>query len=107
VLLVRRHRRLDVPAGKEASPSPGDELEIGEYRIEYLGGDIEQGPNHAATVANLTVRDEGGKPYRVRPERRFYPSGQEQTTSEVGQGCSRTYAILEGSTPSPESRTSH
>ena len=51
-----------------------------------------------ATVANLTVSEEGGTPYRVRPERRFYPTGQEQTTSEVAI-WSRTfedfYAILE------------
>ena len=68
---------------QEARLSPGDEVEIGGYRVEYRGGDIEQGPNYTATVANLTVRGEGGTPYRVRPERRFYPSGQEQTTSEV------------------------
>jgi cytochrome c-type biogenesis protein CcmF len=68
---------------QKARLSPGDEVAIGRYRVEYRGGDIEQGPNYTATVANLTVTEEGGTPYRVRPERRFYPSGQEQTTSEV------------------------
>jgi cytochrome c-type biogenesis protein CcmF len=87
---------------QEARLSPGDELGIGAYRIEYLGGDIEQGPNYAATVANLTVREEGGTPYRVRPERRFYPTGQEQTTSEVAiwsRMFEDFYAILEGFDP--------
>ena len=92
---------------QKARLSPGDEIAIGQYRVEYLGGDIEQGPNYTATVANLTVSEEGGTPYRVRPERRFYPSGQEQTTSEVAI-WSRTfedfYAILE--TFDPASRTS-
>jgi cytochrome c-type biogenesis protein CcmF len=68
---------------QKARLSPGDEIAIGRYRVEYRGGDIEQGPNYTATVANLTVTEDGGTPYRVRPERRFYPSGQEQTTSEV------------------------
>jgi cytochrome c-type biogenesis protein CcmF len=87
---------------QEARLSPGDELAIGDYRIEYLGGDIEQGPNYAATVANLTVREGDGTPYRVRPERRFYPSGQEQTTSEVAiwsRMFEDFYAILEGFDP--------
>ena len=83
---------------EKARLSPGDEVAIGRYRVEYRGGDIEQGPNYVATVANLTVSEEGGTPYRVRPERRFYPTGQEQTTSEVAI-WSRTfedfYAILE------------
>lgn len=83
---------------QEARLRPGDEIEIGEYRIEYRGGDIEQGPNYTATVANLTVTGENGTPYRVRPERRFYPSGQEQTTSEVAiwaRPFEDFYAILE------------
>ena len=83
---------------QEARVSPGDEIGIGEYTIEYRGGDIEQGPNYTATVANLTVTGEGGTPYRVRPERRFYPSGQEQTTSEVAiwaRPFEDFYAILE------------
>ena len=42
--------------------SPGDEVAIGRYRVEYRGGDIEQGPNYVATVANLTVSEEGGTP---------------------------------------------
>jgi cytochrome c-type biogenesis protein CcmF len=82
--------------------SPGDQIAIGQYTVEYRGGDIEQGPNYTATVANLTVSDEGGTPYRVRPERRFYPSGQEQTTSEVAiwsRPFEDFYAILEGFDP--------
>lgn len=83
---------------QQARLSPGDEIGIGEYRIEYRGGDIEQGPNYTATVANLTVRGGDGPPYRVRPERRFYPTGQEQTTSEVAiwaRPFEDFYAILE------------
>jgi len=90
---------------QEARLSPGDEVEIGGYRVEYRGGDIEQGPNYTATVANLTVRGEGGTPYRVRPERRFYPSGQEQTTSEVAiwaRPFEDFYAILETFDPGSE-----
>ena len=94
---LRGCRGLDVPARGEARLSPGDEVAIGRYRVEYRGGDIEQGPNYVATVANLTVSEEGGRPIGSRPERRFYP-GQEQTTSEVAI-WSRTfedfYAILE------------
>ena len=87
---------------EKARLSPGDEIAIGRYAVEYRGGDIEGGPNYTATVANLTVRDGDGEPYRVRPERRFYPEGQEQTTSEVAI-WSRTfedfYAILEAFDP--------
>lgn len=87
---------------QKAHLSPGDEIAIGGYRVEYRGGDIEQGPNYTATVANLTVSGEGGTPYRVRPERRFYPSGQEQTTSEVAiwsRMFEDFYAILEAFDP--------
>jgi cytochrome c-type biogenesis protein CcmF len=83
---------------QKARLSPGDEITIGRYRVEYRGGDIEQGPNYTATVANLTVTEDGGTPYRVRPERRFYPSGEEQTTSEVAiwsQLFEDFYAIME------------
>jgi cytochrome c-type biogenesis protein CcmF len=83
---------------QKARLSPGDEIAIGRYRVEYRGGDIEQGPNYTATVANLTVTEDGGTPYRVRPERRFYPTGQEQTTSEVAiwsRLFEDFYAILE------------
>jgi cytochrome c-type biogenesis protein CcmF len=87
---------------EKARLSPGDEIAIGRYAVEYRGGDVEQGPNYVATVANLTVREEGGTPYRVRPERRFYPTGEEQTTTEVAI-WSRTfedfYAILEAFDP--------
>jgi len=87
---------------QKASLSPGDEIAIGDYRVEYRGGDIEQGPNYTATVANLTVSERDGTPYRIRPERRFYPTGQEQTTSEVAiwsRSFEDFYAILEAFDP--------
>jgi cytochrome c-type biogenesis protein CcmF len=87
---------------QKARLSPGDEITVGDYVVVYRGGDVEQGPNYTATVANLTVREGGGTPYRVRPERRFYPSGQEQTTSEVAiwsRPFEDFYAILEAFDP--------
>lgn len=83
---------------KSVRMMPGDETTIGAFQIVYRGVDLEQGPNYTATVANLTVTEEGGKPYRIRPERRFYPSGEEQTTTEVAiwsRPFEDFYAILD------------
>jgi cytochrome c-type biogenesis protein CcmF len=85
---------------------PGESVEVGSFQVFYRGTDIERGPNYTATVANLTVSENGGRAYRIRPEKRFYPEGQEQTTTEVAI-WSRTfedfYAILEGYQPATQS----
>jgi len=90
---------------RSARLSPGESIEVGSFEIVYRGTDIERGPNYTATVANLTVSDNGGREYRIRPEKRFYPEGQEQTTTEVAI-WSRTfedfYAILEGYQPATQ-----
>ncbi|HUP01484.1 MAG TPA: heme lyase CcmF/NrfE family subunit [Gemmatimonadota bacterium] len=83
---------------------PGAEMSVGPFDVVYRGTDIEQGPNYTATVANLTVAERGGmdrpgEPMRMRPERRFYPAGQEQVTTEVAiwsRPFEDMYAILEG-----------
>lgn len=81
---------------------PGETTTIGPFRVLYRGTDLEQGPNYVASVANLTVGDEGGAPRRVRPERRFYPQGQEQVTTEVAiwsRPFEDFYAILDAFQP--------
>jgi cytochrome c-type biogenesis protein CcmF len=81
---------------------PGDEVEIGPFTVLYRGTDVEGGPNYTATVANLTVQDGGGQPRRMRPERRFYPTAQEQVTTEVAiwsRPFEDFYAILESYQP--------
>jgi cytochrome c-type biogenesis protein CcmF len=81
---------------------PGDEVEIGPFTVLYRGTDVEGGPNYTATVANLTVQDGGGEPRRMRPERRFYPTAQEQVTTEVAiwsRPFEDFYAILESYQP--------
>jgi cytochrome c-type biogenesis protein CcmF len=78
--------------------APGDATTIGGFRVVYRGTDLERGPNYVATVANLTLTEGDGRPYRVRPERRFYPEAQEQTTTEVAiwsRLFEDFYAILE------------
>ena len=82
--------------------APGEGAEIGALRFVYQGTDLEQGPNYVATVGNLTVTENGGRPMRMRPERRFYPAGEEQTTTEVAiwsRMFEDVYAILEAFDP--------
>lgn len=77
---------------------PGETTRLEGLDVLYRGTDLEQGPNYTATVANLTISEKGGRPYRMRPERRFYPEGQEQTTTEVAiwsRPFDDIYAILE------------
>jgi cytochrome c-type biogenesis protein CcmF len=81
---------------------PGDAAEIGALQFVYRGTDVEQGPNYVATVGNLTVTEDDGSPMRMRPERRFYPTGEEQTTTEVAiwsRMFEDVYAILEAFDP--------
>ena len=81
---------------------PGDEIEIGPFSVVYRGTDVEGGPNYTATVANLTVQDGDGEPRRMRPERRFYPTAQEQVTTEVAiwsRPFEDLYAVLESYQP--------
>jgi cytochrome c-type biogenesis protein CcmF len=81
---------------------PGDEVDIGPFTVLYRGTDVEGGPNYTATVANLTIRDGDGEPRRMRPERRFYPTAQEQVTTEVAiwsRPFEDFYAILESYQP--------
>lgn len=81
---------------------PGDEVEVGPFTVVYRGTDVEGGPNYTATVANLTIRDGDGEPRRMRPERRFYPTAQEQVTTEVAiwsRPFEDLYAILESYQP--------
>ena len=78
---------------------PGAETSVGVFDVLYRGTDIERGPNYTATVGNLTVAEPGGEPMRMRPERRFYPAGQEQVTTEVAiwsRPFEDVYTILEG-----------
>lgn len=80
--------------------APGESTTVGDFRFEYRGTELEAGPNYLATVGNLTVTaGEDGTPHRVRPERRFYPQGQEQTTTEVAiwaRPFEDVYAIFDG-----------
>ena len=81
---------------------PGDEVEVGPFTVLYRGTDVESGPNYTATVANLTVQDGNGEPRRMRPERRFYPTAQEQVTTEVAiwsRPFEDLYAVLESYQP--------
>lgn len=81
---------------------PGERTSVGSFEFVYRGVDLEQGPNYTATVANLTVTERGEDPHRIRPERRFYPRGQEQTTTEVAiwsRLFEDVYVILENSQP--------
>jgi cytochrome c-type biogenesis protein CcmF len=81
---------------------PGDEVDVGPFTVLYRGTDVEGGPNYTATVANLTIRDGDGEPRRMRPERRFYPTAQEQVTTEVAiwsRPFEDFYAILESYQP--------
>ncbi|HET9581958.1 MAG TPA: heme lyase CcmF/NrfE family subunit [Gemmatimonadota bacterium] len=81
---------------------PGDEVEVGPFTVLYRGTDVEGGPNYTATVANLTIRDGDGEPRRMRPERRFYPTAQEQVTTEVAiwsRPFEDLYAIQESYEP--------
>jgi cytochrome c-type biogenesis protein CcmF len=78
--------------------APGETTTVGSFGIELRETDLERGPNYVATVANLTVTEGGGRPFRVRPERRFYPEAQEQMTTEVAiwtRPFEDFYAILE------------
>ena len=82
---------------------PGGETTVGPFSVEYIDTELEQGPNYVATVANLTVADRDGAPHRIRPERRFYPSGQEQVTTEVAiwsRLFEDLYVIQDGYQPS-------
>lgn len=84
---------------------PRDEIQIGPFTVVYQGTDIEGGPNYTATVANLTVDDGRGEPRRMRPERRFYPQGQEQVTTEVAiwsRPFEDFYAIVESYQPASD-----
>ncbi|HKY60024.1 MAG TPA: heme lyase CcmF/NrfE family subunit, partial [Gemmatimonadota bacterium] len=84
---------------------PGDEVDIGPFSVLYRGTDVEGGPNYTATVANLTVRDGDRGPRRMRPERRFYPTAQEQVTTEVAiwsRPFEDLYAVLESYQPGSE-----
>lgn len=81
---------------------PGEGASVGAFEFVYHGLDVEQGPNYTATVGNLTVAERDGRPYRIRPERRFYPRGQEQTTTEVAiwsRLFEDVYAILDNARP--------
>jgi cytochrome c-type biogenesis protein CcmF len=81
---------------------PGDQVEVGPFTVLYRGTDVEGGPNYTATVANLTIRDGDGEPRRMRPERRFYPTAQEQVTTEVAiwsRPFEDLYAVLESYQP--------
>jgi cytochrome c-type biogenesis protein CcmF len=81
---------------------PGDEVDVGPFTVLYRGTDVEGGPNYTATVANLTIRDGDGEPRRMRPERRFYPTAQEQVTTEVAiwsRLFEDLYAVLESYQP--------
>jgi len=78
--------------------APGDTTSVGAFQVTYRDTDLERGPNYVATVANLTVSHDGGREFRARPERRFYPEAQEQTTTEVAiwsRLFEDFYAILE------------
>ncbi len=82
--------------------TPGETTSIGSFQIQLRETDLERGPNYVATVANLTVTEDGGRPHRVRPERRFYPEAQEQMTTEVAiwtRMFEDLYAILEAYDP--------
>jgi cytochrome c-type biogenesis protein CcmF len=81
---------------------PGQSTEVGPFDVVYRGTDLERGPNYVATIANLTITENGGRAWRMRPERRFYPSGEEQTTTEVAiwsRMFEDVYAILESFDP--------
>ncbi|MFN2383700.1 MAG: heme lyase CcmF/NrfE family subunit [Gemmatimonadota bacterium] len=87
---------------QKARLEPGDTTAVGGFAVQYRGTDIEQGPNYIATVANLTVAERGERAVRMRPERRFYPEGQEQTTTEVAiwsRPFEDVYAILDAYDP--------
>lgn len=81
---------------------PGEETTVGPFAVVYRGADLEPGPNYTATVAHLTVSTRDGEPMRMRPERRFYPAGQEQVTTEVAiwsRPFEDVYAILDAWQP--------
>ncbi|HUP18861.1 MAG TPA: heme lyase CcmF/NrfE family subunit [Gemmatimonadota bacterium] len=89
---------------KSVRLAPGETTTIGTFEVLYRNTDLEQGPNYVASVANLTVREGDGRPQRIRPERRFYPTGQEQVTTEVAiwsRLFEDFYAIVDAHHPGP------
>ena len=89
---------------KSVRLAPGETTTIGTFEVRYRNTDLEQGPNYVASVANLTVQEGDGEPHRIRPERRFYPSGQEQVTTEVAiwsRLFEDFYAIVDAHHPGP------
>ena len=82
---------------REAAMRPGDTEHVGPYAVTFRNLKVRQAPNYTAAVAELAVSRNGGAARYAHPEKRLYPAGQEQVSTEVaidGRLLEDFYAIL-------------
>ena len=64
--------------------APGDHLEIGEYRFEFLESGHITGPNYVADATRFAIYQDGEKIGELMPEKRRYnASGQVMTEADI------------------------
>ena len=82
---------------------PGQTLRVHGYAITYKGIERHLGPNYSETGAVLSVRQNGGTPFRIDPSRRFFDR-EGQTANQVAirtdwRTGSDLYVIFSGTAP--------
>jgi len=78
------------------SLSVGQSMRAGAYTLALQGLNTVDGPNYTADQATLLASPDHGRPFVLKPERRFY-AAQRQTTSKVAiqrLGATDVYVVL-------------
>jgi cytochrome c-type biogenesis protein CcmF len=68
---------------REAKLNPGDTVDIGDYRLQYLGLSERREPGYRAVEARLDVYASGRPAGTLVPEKRFHRNFERQPSTEV------------------------
>jgi cytochrome c-type biogenesis protein CcmF len=88
-------------AEKITALNPGDEVEIGPYRLAFESVQPRQGPNYSELVGRTVIRSGGAVVAAIEPSTRFYPA-RRTSRSEAGiatLGLGQVYMSIADATP--------
>ncbi|MBS1301653.1 heme lyase CcmF/NrfE family subunit [Loktanella sp. SALINAS62] len=75
----------------------GESYDVDNYNVTLTSVDAVKGPNYDSTMAVLTISHNGGTPFILTPEKRFYPVAQMPTTeAAIQNGILRDVYVVIG-----------